>query len=233
MPDIRLPDASVRHFDHPVTPAQVAADIGPGLAKAAIGAKIDGVLSDLSAPIDRDVELALITAKNRDGESDDDALYLIRHSAAHVMAEAIQRLWPDVQLVYGPPVENGFYYDLYVPEHVSISSDDFPRIEAEMAKVADADDPFEREVVDRERARELFADDPLKLERLEELADDEVISPRGATITSWQQAERVLAGDHQIDHHARHCHIEPNGEGEPRNLAMLLHLIAQTKIEGG
>lgn len=144
MPKIQLPDGSVREYDRAITPAQVAADIGPGLAKAAIGAKIDGVLSDLSTTIDHDAELAIITAKNRDGQSDPDALYLIRHSASHVMAEAIQRLWPGVQLVYGPPLENGFYYDIYVPEGVTISSDDFPRIEQEMAKIIAEDRPFTR-----------------------------------------------------------------------------------------
>jgi threonyl-tRNA synthetase len=144
MPDIRLPDGSVRTYEGSITPAQVAADIGPGLAKAAIGAKIDGVLSDLSTPITDDAELALVTAKNRDGESDADALYLIRHSAAHVMAEAIQRIVPGVQLVYGPPVEGGFYYDMAVPSDRPLSSDDFAAIEAEMEKIIAEDRPFVR-----------------------------------------------------------------------------------------
>lgn len=144
MPNIRLPDASVREYDKPVTPAEVAADIGPGLAKAAIGARVDGTLCDLSTPIEHDAELALITAKGRNGESEPDALYLIRHSAAHVMAEAIQRIVPGVELVYGPPVEGGFYYDLAVPENRPLSSEDFEAIEAEMAKIIAEDRPFTR-----------------------------------------------------------------------------------------
>jgi len=99
MPSIKLPDGSVRQYDHSVSPAQVSADIGPGLAKAAIGAKVDGTLTDLSATIDRDCSLAIVTDRARDGSTDPDALWLIRHSAAHVMAEAIERLFPGVQLV--------------------------------------------------------------------------------------------------------------------------------------
>ncbi len=145
MPRITLPDGSVREYPGPVTAKKVAEDIGPGLAKAAIGAKIDGVLSDLTAPIDRDCSLALITAIDRKtGQSSPDALYLIRHSAAHVMAEAIQRLIPGVQLVYGPPVDNGFYYDMAVPSERPLSTADFERIEAEMAKIIAEDRPFTR-----------------------------------------------------------------------------------------
>ena len=145
MPRITLPDGSVREYDQPVSAAQVAADIGPGLAKAAVGAKVDGELTDLNAPIDHDATLAIVTPKSRDGRPDPDAIYLLRHSCAHVMAEAIQRvISPDVQLVYGPPVDNGFYYDMAVPEGVSFSSDDFERIEAEMAKIVAEDRPFTR-----------------------------------------------------------------------------------------
>ena len=105
MPRITLPDGSERVFDGPVTPAQVAADIGPGLAASAIGARIDGELSDLGTTIDRDAEVAIVTARKGEAESDPDALYLIRHSAAHVMAEAIQRIVPGAMLVYGPPLD--------------------------------------------------------------------------------------------------------------------------------
>lgn len=145
---ITLPDGSTKQYDGPVTPAQVAADIGPGLAKAAIGAKVDGVLADLNRPIERDINLALVTAPRADkkglskGEPDPDALYLLRHSTAHVMAEAIQRLWPNAQLAYGPPVDSGFYYDMSLEE--PISSDDFGKIEAEMAKIIAEDRPFTR-----------------------------------------------------------------------------------------
>lgn len=145
MPRIKLPDGSVREFQQPVTAAQVAADIGAGLAKAAIGAKVDGEIRDLNTLIDHDAELSLITAMDRKtGESSPEALYLIRHSAAHVMAEAIQRLIPGVQLVYGPPLENGFYYDMAVPAERPIRAEDFETIEAEMAKIIAEDRPFTR-----------------------------------------------------------------------------------------
>ena len=145
MPRITLPDGSVREFDQPVSAAEVAADIGAGLAKAAIGARINGVLSDLSTPIADDAEIAIVTAIDRKtGESSDDALKLIRHSCAHVMAEAIQRIVPGVQLVYGPPLQSGFYYDMAAPDNRPLSSDDFAQIEAEMAKIIADDRVFTR-----------------------------------------------------------------------------------------
>ncbi len=135
MPRITLPDGSVREYPHPVSAAQVAADIGPGLAKAALGARINGELSDLATVMDKDSSLAIVTAKPRDGRVDPDALFLIRHSTAHVMAEAIQKLVPGVQLVYGPPLETGFYYDMFVPPDRPLSTVDFEAIEAEMARI--------------------------------------------------------------------------------------------------
>jgi len=144
MPRITLPDGSVREYDGPVTPRRVAGDIGPGLAKAALGARIDGELADLDAPIERDAALALVTPTTRDKKPDPDALYLMRHSTAHVMAEAIERLFPGVQFAYGPPVEQGFYYDFRLPEGESLSSEDFKHIEAEMARIAREDRPFTR-----------------------------------------------------------------------------------------
>ena len=144
MPRITLPDGSERSYDAPTSPAQVAADIGPGLAKAALGATINGKLADLARPIDADCELSLVTAKTREGEIDEQALFLLRHSAAHVMAEAITNLFPGVQLVYGPPVEQGFYYDMAFPDGSSISSEDFERIEAEMTRIVKEDRPFTR-----------------------------------------------------------------------------------------
>ncbi len=144
MPRITLPDGTIKEYPAPVTPARVATDIGAGLAKAAIGARVDGELRDLSWPIQADATLAIVTEKPRPGQSDADALLLIRHSAAHVMAEAIQRLFPGVQLVYGPPLETGFYYDMAFPQGTAISSDDFPRIETEMARIVAENRPFTR-----------------------------------------------------------------------------------------
>ena len=144
MPVITLPDGSRRTYDRTVTAAEVATDIGAGLAKAALGAKIDGQLSDLSTRIERDAALAIVTPKSRDGAVDADALFLLRHSAAHVMAEAITRLYPGTQLVYGPPVEQGFYYDMAFPGGKAPSTEDFAAIEAEMAKIVAENRPFTR-----------------------------------------------------------------------------------------
>ncbi len=110
---ITLPDGSERQFDGPVTGAQVAADIGPGLAKAALAVRVDGEVRDLSRLIEADSQLAIITAK------DDDGLELLRHDAAHVLAEAAKELYPDIQVTIGPAIENGFYYDFATPTRKS------------------------------------------------------------------------------------------------------------------
>lgn len=133
---ITLPDGSVKELAPGSTGHDVAMSIGEGLARAAVGVKVDGELRDLHRPIEGDAEVALIT-KPRKGtpinEQDADALYLLRHSAAHVMAEAIQRIWPDALLAYGPPLDTGFYYDVALD--TPISSDDFAKIEAEMKAI--------------------------------------------------------------------------------------------------
>ncbi len=145
---ITLPDDNVKQYERPVTLARVAADIGPGLARAAIGGKVNGRLVDLSHLIESDATVQIITKprtgkKNlSQGKSDPDSLFLLRHSCAHVMAEAIIRLWPQAKLAYGPPVENGFYYDIALD--APISSDHFPQIEAEMRKIVNDNLPFTR-----------------------------------------------------------------------------------------
>lgn len=144
MPKITLPDGSAKEYDEPVTALRVAEDIGPGLAKAALGCKINGRLSDLNSAISEDVELAIVTSKTRAGDVDPDALYLIRHSCAHVMAEAIQRIIPEAFLVYGPPLDNGYYYDIAFPEDRPLSSNDFEAIEREMEAIIKEDRPFTR-----------------------------------------------------------------------------------------
>ncbi len=181
---ISLPDGSVKAYDAPVTPAQVAADLGPGLAKAALGAKVDGELADLSRPLAADATLAIVTA-GRGPEPDPDALFLIRHSAAHVMAEAIQHLWPGTRLAYGPPVDNGFYYDIDCPH--AITEADFPAIEAEIDRIIAEDRPFCRYEMDRAAARAKLADDEYKLDNIER-AEGDVISfyATGAPGTHWE-----------------------------------------------
>ena len=144
MPRITLPDGTVKEYAAPVTARQVAEEIGAGLARAALGARIDGRLADLSTLIERDCALEIVTEPRPGEEPDPDALFLLRHSAAHVMAEALQRVVPGVELVYGPPVENGFFYDVRLPEGRSLSTEDFPAIEREMAAIVAADPPFTR-----------------------------------------------------------------------------------------
>jgi len=142
MPTITLPDGSTRQYDTDITPLQVAADIGPGLAKAALGARVDGELVGVHHTISEDANLALLTPPRGDAECDGDVLWLLRHSAAHVMAEAVQSIYPEAKLVYGPPVDEGFYYDLALPDGTTISTGDFDRIEAAMAEIVKADRPF-------------------------------------------------------------------------------------------
>lgn len=144
MPRVTLPDGSVKEFEGPVSAFDVAMTIGERLARAAVGAKIDGELTDLSTTITTDCDLALITEKSRDGEHDPDALFLVRHSAAHVMAEAIQRIVPGAQLVYGPPLDTGFYYDIAFPDDRPLREGDFEAIEREMASIIKEDRTFTR-----------------------------------------------------------------------------------------
>lgn len=181
MPAIKLPDGSVRRYPEPVTAAHVAADIGPGLAKAAIGARIDGQLADLSARLDHDCALAIVTEKARDGSSEPDALWLIRHSAAHVMAEAIERLFPGAMLVYGPPVDNGFYYDIAFPNGHAMSSEDFAQVEAEMAKIVSENRPFTRYELALEPGLEKLRGEGSKYK----LDNATRAAAAGSTVLSW------------------------------------------------
>ncbi|HWP84942.1 MAG TPA: TGS domain-containing protein, partial [Terriglobia bacterium] len=144
MPVVTLPDGSTRKYDHPVPASQVAADLGPGLAKAAIGVRINGVLRDLSSVVEEDSTVQIVTEPKAAQPPSEDALWLVRHTCAHVMAEAIQQIWPGAQLVYGPPTEDGFYYDIHFPEGASISSKDFEEIEKRMAAIIAADKPMTR-----------------------------------------------------------------------------------------
>ena len=165
---LTLPDGKVIEIPKGGTALDAAEQIGPRLAKAAVGAKLDGEVIDLMREISEDATLQILT------EKDPEALGIMRHSAAHVLATAVRRIHPKAGIGFGPAIEDGFYYDFEVPQ--PFTPEDIERIEAEVAKVIAADDPFERRVVGKAEARELFADDPLKLERLEELGDDEVIS---------------------------------------------------------
>ena len=141
---ITLPDGSTREVAMGTTPAQIAADIGPGLAKAALAAKIDGELRDIMRPLEQDTDLALVTARD-----EEDALELARHDYAHVLAEAVQILFPGTQITFGPSTEDGFYYD-FAPAGDPFTDEDLPAIEEEMKRIIAADKPLRREVWERD-----------------------------------------------------------------------------------
>ncbi len=149
MPEIRLPDGSVRSFAQSLTGLELAQEIGPGLAKAALGLRVNGELRDLSAVLDQDAAVAIIT--NRDPEG----LEIIRHSTAHLMAQAVKELFPDVQVTIGPVIENGFYYDFASSK--PFTPEDLERISAKMRELIAADLPVRREVWSREEAIARFA----------------------------------------------------------------------------
>src|SRR5512141_1137136 len=148
MPDIKLPDGSVRQFPQPVTVAEVAASIGPGLAKAALAGKVDGKLVDTSFRIDHDARLEIVTEKHPD------ALEILRHSTAHLLAQAVQRLYPKAQVTIGPVIDNGFYYDFAVDP--PFTPDDLPKIEEEMAKIVKEAHVVSRSVKSRDEAIAYF-----------------------------------------------------------------------------
>ena len=149
---IALPDGSSREMPQGSTPADVAAAIGPGLAKAALAARVDGELRDLNRPFEGDSSLALVTSRD-----EKDALELVRHDFAHVLAEAVQKLYPGTQITFGPATDDGFYYD-FAPtaEHGPFTDEDLPGIEDEMRRIIAADEPLVREVWKREDVRSLF-----------------------------------------------------------------------------
>uniref|UniRef100_A0A7C9JRC8 Threonine--tRNA ligase n=1 Tax=Muribaculaceae bacterium Z82 TaxID=2304548 RepID=A0A7C9JRC8_9BACT len=168
---VNLPDGSQKEVAEGATVADVAAAIGAGLAKAALGGKVDGVFADLDTVVPEGATVEILTAKSPE------ALGIMRHSAAHVMAEAVQQLYPGAQIGFGPQTDDGFFYDFALPR--PISTDDFEAIEAKMAEIVAADEPFVREVVTRDEAREIFADQRLKLEHIDDLpADEEIVIRR-------------------------------------------------------
>jgi threonyl-tRNA synthetase len=186
MPTITLPDGSQRSFDKSVTVAEVAADIGPGLAKATLAGKVNGNMVDASYTISEDAELAIITSR------DEDALELMRHDAAHVMAQAVQELYPGTQVTIGPAIENGFYYDFAREE--AFTPEDMEKIEARMHEIVKRDLPIEREVWDRDEAIRVFGE--LGEEYKVEIIKD--IIPEGEEVSVYRQGEwfDVCRGPH-------------------------------------
>jgi threonyl-tRNA synthetase len=175
---ITLPDGSTRDHESGVTAGEIAASIGKGLAKAALAARVDDDWYDLDRPIERDASVAIITPDSDDGRE------VLRHSTAHVMAQAVTDLFPGAKYAIGPAIADGFYYDFELPNGKHFSDDDLERIEARMREIVKADEPFEREELDREHAIATFADQPYKIEIIErvdpgdssEVAEGNVIS---------------------------------------------------------
>ena len=164
--NIALPDGSVKELAAGATVADVAASIGAGLAKAALAGKVDGTLVDLTATVTDGATVEIITAKSPE------ALHIMRHSCAHIMAEAVQELYPGTQIAFGPATDDGYFYDFELPNN--ISSDDFDAIEKKMAEIVKADEPFVREVVSIDEAKKIFADQRFKLEHIDDLTDQEI-----------------------------------------------------------
>jgi len=170
MPDIRLPDGSVKKFDRPVTVAEIAQAIGPGLARAALAGRVDGKLVDTSHRIDTDAEVVIITDKDRD------SLELLRHSTAHLLAHAVKELFPEAQVTIGPVIEDGFYYDFSFKRPFTL--EDLAAIEKRMAEIAKRDIKVERQVMPRDVAVRFFRDmsERYKAEIIAAIPDSEAIS---------------------------------------------------------
>src|ERR1700756_3638342 len=148
MPDVRLPDGAVKQFPAPVSVAEIAKSIGPGLAKAALAAKVDGKLVDTSYVVDRDSAVAIVTDKDPEG------LEVLRHSTAHLLAYAVKELFPDAQVTIGPVIEDGFYYDFSYKR--PFTPEDLEAIEKKMAELAKKDEPVTRRLIPRDDAVAYF-----------------------------------------------------------------------------
>jgi threonyl-tRNA synthetase len=199
---IALPDGSVKEMPEGSTPADVAAAIGPGLAKAALAARIDGEVRDIMRPFEGDANLALITSRD-----EAEALELVRHDYAHVLAEAVQSLFPGTQITFGPATEDGFYYD-FAPtaEHGPFTEEELPGIEEEMRRIIAADKALVREVWSREQVRDFFekSGEAFKAEWVMEL-------PEGETITMYRTGE----GDAAWIDLCRGPHLASTGKLDP------------------
>jgi threonyl-tRNA synthetase len=178
VPTIRLPDGSQRSFPHPVTVAEVAQAIGPGLARAALAGKVNGRLVDTSHRIEADADLAIVTERDREG------LEILRHSTAHLLAHAVKELFPDAQVTIGPVIENGFYYDFSYKR--PFTPDDLSAIEKRMTEIARRDLPVTRKVMARDAAVKLFRD-------MGEAYKAEIIAsiPANEEISLYRQGEFV------------------------------------------
>ncbi len=202
---ISLPDGSVREVEEGSTPADIAAAIGPGLAKAALAARVDGEVRDIGRPFEGDAQLELITARD-----EEDALELVRHDYAHILAEAVQALWPGTQITFGPATDDGFYYDVMAPaDRDPFSIDDLPAIEEKMRQIIQADKPLRREVWSREALIEKWSADgeAFKAEWAKELPENEELT------VYW-------SGDDWLDM-CRGPHLASTGKLDPQAFKLL------------
>src|SRR4051794_29124100 len=204
---ITLPDGSVKEMPQGSTPADVAAAIGPGLAKAALAARVDGEVRDINRPFESDSSLALITSRD-----EADALELVRHDYAHILAEAVQNLFPGTQITFGPATDDGFYYD-FAPtaEHGPFTEEELPAIEEEMRRIIAADEPLVREVWTRQQVRDFFekSGEAFKAEWVMEL-------PEGEPITMYRSGHRE---DAWIDL-CRGPHLASTGKLDPQSFKL-------------
>jgi threonyl-tRNA synthetase len=187
---VQLPDGTKKQLPDGATGADLAASIGAGLAKAALAATVDGSPIDLSAPLPDDSNVAIITADSPDGR------HVLRHSTAHVLAQAVTDLWPGAKYAIGPPIEDGFYYDFELPGGAHFSDDDLERIEARMRGIVAEDQPFTREEHSVEQGRSLFGDQPYKIEIIDGVDaagdDDSSEGVGGATVTAYRNNEHFV-----------------------------------------
>ena len=181
---IRLPDGSERALPAGATAADLAASIGKGLAKAAVAATVDGATVDLSKPLEDGASVGIVTENSEEGR------YVLRHSTAHVMAQAVLQLWPGAKFAIGPPIENGFYYDFDLPGGAHFSEEDLERIEARMREIVAEDQPFVREEHSREEGLQLFADQPYKVEIIEGVDSSE--GAEGGVVSAYRNTPEFV-----------------------------------------
>ena len=178
MVSIKLPDNSILSFDEQVNGVQIAEKIGSSLAKAALAIKVNGKVQDLTTPITTDAQIDIITSKSPEG------LDIIRHTCSHVMAQAVQELYPETQVTIGPAIENGFYYDF--ARKTPFTPEDLKAIEQKMSEIVDRNDPIVREEKTRQEAIAFFKDkgEKYKVELIEDLPED-------STITFYRQGDFI------------------------------------------
>ena len=185
---ITLPDGNIREYENPLTGLEVAESIGPKLAKDSICIEINNSFKDLSFVINEDSDLRILTNK------DLDSLHILRHSSAHILAQAVLNLYPNAQFGVGPSIENGFYYDFLFEK--PISEDELPKIEDEMARIASLQQSFIRTEITKEEASKHFNDQSLKLELIETAESSEGITEENVSIYSNDKFKDLCMGPH-------------------------------------